>query len=745
MSVVAATTIVFWISATVVLRASWGMAGALAHAATLAEIGPHPQTTIVYDRNNRPTFRFYIEQRVDVPLDRVSPRMVDALLAVEDRRFYRHHGLDFARIVKAAWRNWRMGRIVEGASTLTQQLARIEQLTPARTIERKIREATIAVRLEERYSKAQILSAYLNAVYFGDGYYGVEAAARGYFGKSAAELQPHEAALLAALVRSPGSYSPSVFPERALKRRNLVLRLMHDTGRLTDAEYRAEIDLPLRPAKAAENLVASGACGQYYQEEVRRQLVAHFGGKQVLRGGLRVYTGYDPEMQCAAETAIAARIAQITKAHKSARDLEASLVALEPGSGEVRALVGGRDFDLTSYNRATQARRQPGSAFKPIIYAAALERGLAPASILRNLDEPIMTDNGPWLPGGEHERSEYSLRTALKISSNRAAAQLLQQVGLTQATYYAERLGIESRLPNVPSLALGTGGVTLLELTSAYGVFANQGFAVTPHLIRRVEDADGISVWTDMPGHHQAVTNSTAFLMSSMLSDVIGSGTATAVRAAGFKLPAAGKTGTSDNYADAWFIGYTPHLVAGVWFGLDKPAPIMNRGFAAVVAVPAWADFMKRVTAKDAADWFPQPLDVEKVAICRTSGELATEACRRGWTGVENVQAGLTEIPGEAVGTSGRTSASPKSARVSTVYEEYFPIGSAPTQPCPIHGASQGLPGIDGMPGASDAGGLTTPASAPAMAPAPYQPPASNVKRVVGPDGRVTWVIRNPD
>jgi penicillin-binding protein 1A len=733
MGVVAAATIVFWVAATITLRASWGIAEALAHAATLAEIGPHPQTTIVYDRNNRPAFRFFIEQRVDVPLDRVSPRMVDALLAVEDRRFYRHHGLDFARIVKAAWRNWRTGRIVEGASTLTQQLARLEQLTPARTIERKIREAAIAVRLEERYSKAQILNAYLNAVYFGDGYYGVEAASRGYFGKSAAELQPHEAALLAALVRLPGAYSPSLFPERALKRRNLVLRLMHDTGRLTDAEYRAEIDMPLRPAKAAEDLIASGTCGQYYQEEVRRQLVAHFGGKQVLRGGLRVYTGYDPEMQCAAETAIAAQIAQITKAHKSARDLEASLVALEPGSGEVRALVGGRDFDATSYNRATQARRQPGSAFKPIIYAAALERGLAPASILRNLDEPIMTDRGPWLPSGEHERSEYSLRTALKISSNRAAAQLLQQVGVTQATYYAERLGIESRLPNVPSLALGTGGVTLLELTSAYGVFANQGAAVTPHLITRVEDADGVSVWTDMPGHHQAVTNSTAFLMSSMLSDVIGSGTATGVRAAGFKLPAAGKTGTSDNYADAWFIGYTPHLVAGVWFGLDKPAPIMNRGFAAVVAVPAWADFMKRATAKDAADWFPQPLDVEKVAICRTSGELATEACRRGWTGVENVQAGLTEVPGEAIGTSGRTSASPKSAGVSTVYEDYFPIGSAPTQPCPIHGASQALPGVDGMLGT------------PAMVPESYQPPASNVKRVVGPDGRVTWVIRHPD
>src|SRR5436190_8460491 len=258
--------------------------------------------------------------------------------------------------------------------------------------------------------------------------------------------------------------------------------------------------------------------------ESRPQLVAQSGGQQLLRGGLRVYTGYDPEMQCAAESAIAARIAQITEAHKSAKDLEASLVAIEPGSGEVRALVGGRDFDATSYNRATQSRRQPGSAFKPIIYAAALERGLAPASILSHLDEPIMTDAGPWLPGGEHENSQYSLRTALKISSNRAAAQLLQTVGVSQATYYAERLGIESRLPNVPSLALGTGGVTLLELTSAYGVFANQGVAMSPHVIVRVEDHEGNSIW-EPAGQHQAVTPATAFLMSSMLADVITSGT----------------------------------------------------------------------------------------------------------------------------------------------------------------------------------------------------------------------------
>jgi penicillin-binding protein 1A len=700
----------------------------------------------VFDRQNRQAFSFFVEQRVDVPLDRVSPHMIDALLAVEDRRFYSHHGLDAVRIAKAAWRNWRTGRIVEGGSTLTQQLARLEQLTPDRTFSRKIREATLAVRLEARYSKPQILNAYLNAVYFGDGYHGVEAASRGYFGKPAADLQPHEAALLAGLVRSPSGDSPANNPTRALNRRNLVLRLMRDTGRITEAEYRSSIDMPLvTPAPAAPAASASSTCGRYFQEEVRRQLVARFGGQQVLQGGLRVYTGYDPQMQCAAEKAITGRIDQIVKTRSASRDLEGSLVALDPASGEVRALVGGRDFGATSYIRATQAHRQPGSAFKPIIYAAALERGMAPASVLHHLDEPIMTDSGPWLPSGAHELPDYSLRAALKISSNRAAARLLQQVGYSQATYYAQRMGIESRLPAVASLALGTGGVTLMELTSAYGVFANQGVAVSPHLIVRVEDHNGHALWDEAPARHQAVTPATAFLMSSMLADVIASGTATGVRAAGFKLPAAGKTGTTDNYTDAWFVGYTPHLVTGVWFGMDTPAPIMNRGFAAVVAVPAWAEFMKQATAKDAPDWFQPPADVEKVAICRLSGQRATESCRNGWMNPSYVQAGLTEMPGvptddvPAGTSSGRAPAVAATAATrSAVYEDYFPIGTAPAGDCPVHGAAS-MVGIGGAsaPATSGAGPAGIVAASYGSAPA-----RGRIEKVTAPDGRPVWVVK---
>ena len=728
-----------WAGTAVALRAAWSVADEFAHADSLAEIGSHAQTTVVFDRHQRPAFTFFFEQRVDVPLDRVSPHMIQALLAVEDRRFYSHNGLDPLRIVKAAWRNWQRGRIVEGGSTITQQLARLEQLTPERTLSRKLREAAIAVRLEERYSKQQILRAYLNAVYFGDGYYGVEAASRGYFGKAASDLLPHEGALLAALVRSPSGYSPSAAPQRALARRNLVLRLMHKTGRLSDAQYREAVDMPLRAAAHAAALQAAASCGGYFQEEVRRQLVARLGVQQVMRGGLRVYTGYDPQMQCTAEQTITRRVAQIAKTRKSARDLQGSLVALDPMSGEVRALVGGRDFAASNYIRATQARRQPGSAFKPIIFAAALERGMAPASMLHHLDEPIMTERGPWLPGGEHEASEYSLRAALKISSNRAAAQLLQQVGYSQATYYAQRLGIESQLPAVASLALGTGGVTLLELTAAYGVFANRGVAVTPHLIVRVDDADGKTIFSEAPTARQAVTPATAYLMSSMLADVIASGTATGARSAGFKLPAAGKTGTTDNYADAWFVGYTPHLVTGVWFGLDRPAPIMSRGFASVVAVPAWAEFMAKATAGDQPDWFRPPPDVEKVTICRLSGQRATDACRHGWVDTGFVHAGLTALPGSAAADASTKSAAAQPR--SVVYDDYFPYGTAPAGPCEMH-AVPGIPGFNGTADSAPAGSGGIVAASYAPASSSSSSAASRLQKVVAADGRAVWVIR---
>ena len=703
LTAVLAVTIAAWYAGVKAVLAAESIVHELDRAKVLANLSPRPQATIVYDRYDRPAFTFFVEQRIAVPLDRVSHNVIDALLAVEDRRFFSHHGMDPVRIVGAAWRNFRAGRIVEGGSTITQQLARAS-LSSERTYDRKLREILLAAQIEQRYTKAQILEQYLNTVYLGDGYYGVEAASQGYFGKPASDLDLHEAALLAALVRSPSSDSPSIAPARALKRRNLVLRLMRREGCLSAEQLRIASSMPVPSASRQTNdgrsatVAANGpGSGLYFQEEVRRQLFSLFGADKVLRGGLRVHSTYDPELQRQAEAAVTGRIAEIRKTRAATRDLQGSFVAMDPITGDVRALIGGRDFTASSFNRATQAHRQAGSAFKPIIYAAAIERGYSPGTLLHDLDAPIVAGDATWLPSGEHEDSEYTLRAALKMSSNRAAAQLLQQIGVSTAVYYAQRLGIESQLPLVPSLALGTGEVTLLELTTAYTAFANHGRVAAPRLITRVDDTSGAAIFAASERHTQAISPTTAYLMSSMLSDVIASGTGSPARAAGFKLPAAGKTGTTNNYADAWFVGYTPHLVAGVWFGLDQPAPIMRGGFAGVVAAPVWGRFMKVATSHDKADWYAMPADVEKVAICRSSGARATEACKHQSEMYTVARAGGSPQLVPANGMFDQDDGPAVQTLASTeppVYEDLFAVGSVPPDICPIHNPAAPAAGV---------------------------------------------------
>jgi len=744
-----AVAMVVWYATMRVAFAAHSIVDELDRAKSLADLAPRPQATIVLDRYGRPAFTFFVEQRIYAPLDRMSPRIIEAVLAVEDRRFYSHHGMDPIRIAGAAWRNFRAGRILEGGSTITQQLARAS-LSSERTYDRKIREILLAAQLEQRYTKAQILEQYLNTVYLGDGYYGVEAASRGYFGKPASNLEPHEAALLAALVRSPSSDAPSAAPARALKRRNLVLRLMRDQGRLSEHVYQDERVAALVTTQSsvesrASGTTSTGDSGLYFQEEIRRQLFALFGADRVLRSGLRVYSTFDPELQQQAEAAVSNRIAEIVKSRRTAQDLQGALVAMDPTTGDVRALVGGRDFNASSFNRATQARRQAGSAFKPIIYAAALERGYSPGTLLRDLDEPIDMGNEAWLPDDGHEAPEYTLRTALKLSSNRGAAQLLQQIGISTAVYYAQRLGIESQLPLVPSLALGTGEVTLLELTAAYTAFANHGSVAAPRVITRVEDSLGTTIYTAAERHTQAISPTTAYLMSSMLSDVISGGTGSAARAAGFKLPAAGKTGTTDNYADAWFVGYTPHLVAGTWFGLDLPAPIMRGGFAGVVAVPAWGRFMRAATAHDKPDWYAMPADVEKVAICRLSGARATEACRHQSDVYAVVHDGSSPqlLPAAAMLDQDQKPLRTLAAGESPVYEDLFPIGAVPADMCPIHNPSSGSFGSTSSSQASDSP-APVPGSSPVATSGTFTTATSDIvlERVLGPDGVMRMIMR---
>jgi 1A family penicillin-binding protein len=641
-----------------------GIFSGLPPDAAVRDIGTMSQSTTLYDVQGRQVSTIFKEQRIDVPLSRVSPHLVQAILAIEDQRFYDHRGVDIVRIAGAAWMNVREGWGSQGASTITQQLARQTLLTREKTLQRKLREVVLAARIESAFSKDEILELYLNKVYFGAGLYGAEAASLGYFGKHAADLEVPEAALLAGLVKAPSTTAPTVNLEKAIGRRNAVLRAMRDAEAIDDGLYeRAVQSAPV----LVDALRGDDAHGQYFWEEVRKQLVEKFGWEQVYEGGLRVYTTLDLDMQKAAETEVNRAITDIERRRISRRSaasalqdpLQAALVALDPRTGEVRALVGGRDYETSRFNRVTQARRQPGSAFKPFVYAAALESGYTPASIIPALDTPIMTLQGAWVPDDHSTSETMTMRTALRSSSNRAAVSMLQEIGIPAAVNSAKRLGVGD-MPRVWSLALGSGEVTLLSMTSAYAAFANQGMVSVPTLIRRVEAADGQVLFTSAPQAARGVSEATAFLMTSMLSDVINAGTGWQARNVGFTLPAAGKTGTTNDYHDAWFVGYTPNLATGVWVGYDQPRTIIGNGYAGDLAVPLWGRFMATATQEHKHEGFSVPATVRGATICRLTGKLATDGCRDAVTFDED--------------------GSPSNR--SSVYTEYFVHGTEPTEYC---------------------------------------------------------------
>ena len=679
--------------------------------AALGSIGAMSRATTIYDAHDRPVFTIFKEQRIEVPLARVSPHLIAAIVALEDQRFFDHGGVDVIRIAGAAWSNLRNGWGAQGGSTITQQLARQSFLTREKTLRRKLREIVLAARLEQVYTKEQILELYLNKVYFGSGLYGVEAASLGYFGKHAGELDVAEAALLAGLVKAPSAYAPTVNPERALMRRRTALAAMRDTGVLDEAAFQ---DAAAREVRLLDALHRDERVGEYFTEEVRKQLVQQFGWERVYEGGLKVYTTLDLEMQKAAEAEVVRAAADLERRTKG-EGPQAALVALDPRTGEIRAMVGGRRFDESRFNRVTQARRQAGSAFKPFVYAAALERGYTPASQIEALSTPIATLEGEWLPDDHTEPGVMSMRSALRLSSNRAAVRMLQEIGIPTAIRAAERFGLES-VPGVWSLALGSGEVTLLGMTAAYASFANAGMRPSPYLIRRVETAEGDVLLSAQPNAQRAVSEATAFLMTSMLSDVVDGGTGWQARRFGLARAAAGKTGTTNDYRDAWFIGYTPQLAAGVWVGYDRPRTIMRRGYAATVAVPLWGRFMARATAAHEPAPFTRPRTVTTATICSLSGKLATEACRSGYT---------VDAFGYITSTS-------------TAYTEYFARGTEPVDYCPLHTLvpSPHVVAVDSMPPHAAESAPPTPLPAPVAtvgiaAPAP-QPPAPPLGQVQG-------------
>ncbi|HUR22115.1 MAG TPA: PBP1A family penicillin-binding protein [Vicinamibacterales bacterium] len=601
-----------------------------------------PVSTLVYDMRDQPAFNIFTEHRMLVDLSEISPYMLHAVLAIEDERFFKHNGIDPWRIGGAALANIKQGHIAQGGSTITQQLARKTFLSDGKTAWekwfRKAREVVLALRLEMAFSKGQILTMYLNRIYFGRGYYGIEAAAQGYFDKKAAALTLDEAALLAGLIQAPSAYAPPANMDRALARRAVVLKRMQAIGAITDDQAKRALASKVHLRRA----LGQPRFGEYFRNHVAQELIDRFGEDMVWNSGLRVYTTVDPVMQRAAEGALTAGLKQIERragfsgpklesddavANGRTTYLQGAFVALDPRNGHVRALVGGRDFDDSTFDRAIEAKRQAGSAYKPFVFAAAIEKGAGPATMITGINESTRVAGVDWRPDNLHsEADSMTMREALRTSNNRAAVRVLKTVGISNAVGAAVKLGL-SAPPAVPSLVLGSGEVSLLSMTTAYGAFADGGVIHAPVFVRRVESAKGEVLWEDVPSSHQAISATTAFLMADMLADVIDRGTGARARQEGFTLPAGGKTGTTNEYKDAWFVGFTPTLVAGVWAGFDDPRPVAPNGYAATLVVPIWAKFMRAATTGTPGAWFKAPADVVNVEICLRSGLRPTAGC----------------------------------------------------------------------------------------------------------------------
>jgi len=597
--------------------------------------------TRIYSADKELLAELFTQKRVPVPLHMIPDYLKQAVIATEDRQFYEHAGVDLRGILRAIIRDIRAGEFVEGASTITQQLAKTLFLTPRKSIMRKLKEAFLAFQIERRYTKDEILQLYLNQVYFGSGAYGVEAAARTFFGKPANELTLAECALTAGMPKSPSRYSPLVNESLALKRRAVVLKQMARNGMITREQLTAAKSSPLSLATSQNSSIKA----PYFVAYVRNLLEKEFGGARLYRTGLTVYTTLNYKMQKAAEKAVAKGLEQLsarmqkhglltrqskeamgTSGHESP---QAALVSVDATQGAILAMVGGKDFQESPFNRATMARRQPGSAFKPLVYACAMENGFAQNYVI--WDAPVVfkgaKEGVDWTPenfSGKF-RGEMILRQALSLSQNIPAVKLLNKLGPSTAVQWAYRMGIESPLQPNLSLVLGTSEVTLLELTAAYAVFPSGGVGTRPFAILEVLDRKGRTIRRAGLQRRTVVSPETAAIMTDMLQAVVHAGTGKAARCIG--RPLAGKTGTTDSYRDALFLGFSPTVVAGVWVGLDHYGILGNKETGARAALPIWVDFMEQVLAGRPYRDFSLPEGVVKVRIDVESGLLASQNC----------------------------------------------------------------------------------------------------------------------
>ena len=694
--------------------------------------------TLMYSDQDQLIAELYLEKRIVVPLNKIPTQLKQAALAVEDANFYRHMGIDLKAVFRAFLTNMKAGRVVEGGSTITQQLSKTLFLTRERSLARKIKEAILSIRMELIFTKDEILEMYLNQIYYGHGSYGVEAAARTYFGKSVQNLSLDEVAIIAGLPKSPNNYSPYRNPKRARSRRNHVIRRMAQEGFIKSNEAKQAMKKPFTLGEVTNMLNRA----PYFVEYIRKQLMTMYGRNKVYKSGLKVYTTLNIEKQILAQEAtkknlliadkrygyrgplgtmdislpeivlqeslseinnftegihpktgtnikglvksvnkeyltvltgqgegiielkdmdwarepnikVDGRWARIHRVDKNfypgdkilvkvlgiyesgslwslsleqEPEVESALISLEPHTGHIKALIGGYDFSKSQFNRAIQAVRQPGSVFKPIVYATAISKGFSPASII--IDSPIIFkekdhDFDKWKPVN-FEKKFYGptpLRKALAKSRNIITVKLLQKIGTRSVIQMAKNLGINSHLENNLSIGLGSSGVTLKELVSAYSAFANRGIRVEPQGIRYVENRNGKILYKNSQKITQPITSGTAQIITSLLQSVVQEGTAKKVRS--LNRPTAGKTGTTNNYIDAWFMGFTPKLITGVWVGKDNVEPLGRNETGSRTAIPIWLDYMKGALINTPIHNFPVSPETVYAKINPQTGSLA--------------------------------------------------------------------------------------------------------------------------
>ncbi len=584
-------------------------------------------TTRVYADNGELIDEFFLEDRKVIKYEEIPKIVIQAFVAAEDARFFQHKGFDMQSMSRAFFKNIEAGRIVQGGSTITQQVAKVLYLSPEKSYIRKIKEALLAYKIDKYLTKEEIITLYLNHIYLGHGTYGIEAASQGYFGKSARDLTLAEAALLAGLPKAPSSYSPYLHPDRAYQRQAYVL------SRMLEDKYisKKEKDLAVATKLRFRSIKPKDKIAPYFIENVRRYVQEKYGRDVLYREGLEVYTTLNIQMQKAARDAVEQGLKEIEERQSYEKGLvQGALFAMDPKSGAIRSIVGGRDFNRSEFNRATQSRRQPGSAFKPIIYTAAFDKGMTPSTLI--VDSPIVypdtsRPDGLWKPKNFDEKflGPTTLHNALVQSRNIITIKVLEEIGIDYATAYAANMGITSPIPRNLSIALGTSGVTLQELVRAYGVLANEGKRVQPFFIKKIVDRTGHVFEEAQPKVEQVIDPRIAFMTSYVMQDVVESGTGQRVKRLG--RPVAGKTGTTDDTRDAWFLGFTPTLVAGVWVGFDQERPLGRLEVGGRAAAPIWLYFAEKALERMPVEVFPIP---EGIVFVKVDPKTGTPA--RFWT-----------------------------------------------------------------------------------------------------------------